>query len=201
MYTIGPARLVPLLDHLYRAAPGIQIKLSDGTPAAVLAALLAGETDLAVLSRPENPPDRLELVPLYRERFVVAFPPDHRFARQNAVALEDMEGEHYLLRLECELRDVIRRTREARGVAMNIRCQSQPEDWIQGMVQAGMGCAFMPESMPMLPGIETRPLTEESLQREVCLAMVAGRRFSPAVRAFVGLAAKFAAPETKRASR
>lgn len=193
MYTVGPSRLVPMLDHLYRTAPGIQVRLRDGTPDAVLAALMAGETDLAILTAPEAPPERLELVPLYRERFVVAFPPGHRFARQNAVGLEDMAGENYLLRLECELRDVIRQTREARGVEMNIRCQSQREDWIQSMILAGMGCAFMPESMPMLPGIETRPLREDSLQREIVLAMVAGRRFSPAVRAFVGLAAKFGA--------
>jgi len=192
MYTIGPARLVAMLDHLYRAQPGIQIKLRDGTPAGVLAALMAGETELAVLSRPETPPERLDLVPLYRERFVIAFPPGHRFNKLNAVRLEDMEGENYLLRAECELRDVIRRTREARGVNMTIRCQSQREDWIQSMILAGLGCAFMPESMPMMQGIETRPLMEEELQREICLAMVAGRRFSPAVRAFVGLAAKFA---------
>lgn len=201
MYTIGPSRLVAMLEHLYRTAPGIQIKLRDGTPVAVQAALMAGETDLAILSRPDDPPERLELVPLYRERFVVAFPPGHRFARQNAVQLADMAGEHYLLRPECELRDVIRQTREQRGVAMNIRCESQREDWIQSMILAGMGCAFMPETMPMLPGIETRPLQEENLQREICLATVAGRRFSPAVRAFVTLAGKFAAPETERAGR
>lgn len=191
MYTIGPARLMGMLDHLYRTAPGGQIKLRDGTPAAVLETLLAGETDLAILTRPEAPPERLDIVPLYTERFVIAFPAGHRFARQNAVRLEDMQGENYLLRLECELREVIRQTREKRGVEMNIRCQSQREDWIQSMIAAGMGCAFMPESMPILQGIETRPVTEEALQREVCLAMVAGRRFSPAVRAFVTLAAKF----------
>jgi DNA-binding transcriptional LysR family regulator len=89
------------------------------------------------------------------------------------------------------MREVIQHMREERSIPINIRCQSQREDWIQSMILAGMGCAFMPESMPMLPGIETRPIMEETLQREVCLAMVAGRRFSPAVKAFVTLAAKF----------
>ncbi|MCC6467671.1 MAG: LysR family transcriptional regulator [Alphaproteobacteria bacterium] len=191
MYTIGPSRLVGILDHLYRTAPGIQIKLRDGTPAAILETLMAGGSEIAVLTRPDAAPERLEIVPLYRERFVIAFPAGHRFAEKNAIRIEDMKGENYLLRLECEMREVIQHMREERSIPINIRCQSQREDWIQSMILAGMGCAFMPESMPMLPGIETRPVMEDALQREVCLAMVAGRRFSPAVKAFVGLAAKF----------
>jgi DNA-binding transcriptional LysR family regulator len=193
MYTIGPSRLVAMLDHLYRTSPGIQIRLRDGTPSALLEALVGGTIALAVITRPPQAPERLEVLTLYRERFVIAFPPGHRFAQKNAIRLEDMRGENYLLRLECEMREVIQRMREERSIPIAIRCQSQREDWIQAMILAGMGCAFMPESMPMLPGIETRPVLEDALQREVCLAMMAGRRFSPAVKAFVNLAGKFAA--------
>jgi len=192
MFTIGPSRLVGILDHLYRTSPGIQIRLRDGTPVQVLETLMGGVTELAVLTQPEQKPERLDIVPLYEERFVIAFPPGHRFEQKNAIRVGDMEGENYLLRLECEMREVIHQMRIERSVNVNIRCQSQREDWIQSMILAGLGCAFMPESMPMLPGIQTRPVIEDRLQREIGLAMVAGRRFSPAVKAFVGLAAKFA---------
>ncbi len=199
MCTIGPTRLMGILGHLHRAFPGIQLHLHEGTPPDLVADLARGEIELAVLASPDPLPDRFDTLPLYRERFVLAFPPGHRFERTGAVRLEDMAGENYLLRLDCEFKDVIREMREARGIEINIRFQSEREDWIQSMVMAGMGCAFMPEYMPMIPGLPTRPLAEPRLEREVSLAMVAGRRFSPAVKAFVSLAAKFRAGEGAKA--
>ena len=69
-----------------------------------------------------------------------------------------------------------------------MRYRSEREDWIQAMILAGMGCATMPEFLPLMPGICTRKLTEPEISREVCLVTVAGRRYSPAVQAFIGLA-------------
>ncbi len=192
MCTIGPARLTGMLEHLHKAFPGIQIHLIEDTPVALVERLMCGEVELAVIATPEAKPERLDIVPLYRERFVLAFPPGHRFEKKNAVRIEDMDGENYLLRVKCEVKDKIKEIREAKGVKLNIRFRSQREDWIQSMVLAGMGCAFMPEYMPMLPGLPTRPVVEKELEREVSLAMVAGRQFSPAVKALVSLAAKFA---------
>jgi DNA-binding transcriptional LysR family regulator len=50
---------------------------------------------------------------------------------------------------------------------------------------AGMGISFMPEFSPALPGIMTRYVTDPDIVREVALVTIAGRRFSPAVTAFV----------------
>jgi DNA-binding transcriptional LysR family regulator len=156
MCTIGPLRLTGILEHLHKAFPGIQINLVEDTPQGLIERLMQGEVELAVIATPEEKPERLDIVPLFREGFVVAFPPGHRFEKKNAVAIEDMEGESCLLRVECEVKDRIRELREARGVTLHIRFQSQREDWIQSMVMAGMGCAYMPESMPLLPGLPTR---------------------------------------------
>jgi LysR family hydrogen peroxide-inducible transcriptional activator len=53
------------------------------------------------------------------------------------------------------------------------------------MVMAGLGICFMPEFSPILPGLGTRPLSEPAVHREVALVTVPGRRFPPAVAAFV----------------
>jgi DNA-binding transcriptional LysR family regulator len=194
MCTIGPLKLAGILEHLHRTFPGIQIHLIEDTPAGLVERLMRGEVELGVLSTPDPRPERLDVVPLYRERFVLAFPPGHRFEKKNAVSFEDMDGENYLLRLECEVKDAIKELRQAKGVKLNIRFQSQREDWIQSMIMAGLGCAYMPEYMPMIPGLPTRPVVEQGIAREVSLAMVAGRQFSPPVKALVSLAAKFAEP-------
>ena len=54
------------------------------------------------------------------------------------------------------------------------------------MVLAGMGICFVPEYATLFPGIETRPLVDPEIVREVCAVTVAGRRFSPAMVAFLG---------------
>jgi DNA-binding transcriptional LysR family regulator len=53
------------------------------------------------------------------------------------------------------------------------------------MVMAGLEICFIPEFSPILPGLRTRPLTQPEVHREVSLVSVPGRRFAPAVAAFV----------------
>lgn len=103
--------------------------------------------------------------------------------------LRDLDGENYLNRVNCEYQDHF----DALGIpdpAENVRVcySSEREDWIQAMILAGLGCAVMPEFLPTLPGIATRPLIEPELSREISLVTVAGRQFSPALRTVVGLA-------------
>jgi DNA-binding transcriptional LysR family regulator len=77
------------------------------------------------------------------------------------------------------------------------------------MILAGLGCALMPEHMPLFPGIKTRALVQPEVFREIGLVTVRGRRFSHAVEAFVRLArghnwhapAMAAAPDPLRSVR
>jgi DNA-binding transcriptional LysR family regulator len=124
-------------------------------------------------------------VPLYREHFVLAFPAGHRFEAQNAIRFKDIEGEAYLQRVNCEYKGHLRTLREAQGIGLRHVYRSEREDWIQTMVMAGIGIAFMPEYSIVLPGLPTRSLVDPAVVREVSLVTVAGRRFSPAVAAFV----------------
>jgi LysR family transcriptional regulator, hydrogen peroxide-inducible genes activator len=185
MCTIGPLRSIGFVTDFWRANQGVELTLREGVPAALSELLRVGELDLAVMAQPEPFEERFDVHPLYRERFVVAFPPGHRFASQNGVRMADIEGESYLLRINCEYKDCLRSMREERGVGLQHVYRSEREDWIQTMVMAGIGIAFLPEYSVVLPGLQTRPLVEPEVVREVALVTVAGRRFSPAVTTFV----------------
>jgi DNA-binding transcriptional LysR family regulator len=53
------------------------------------------------------------------------------------------------------------------------------------MVASGMGVCFLPEYTTIYPGVVSRPVVSPSLDRDVCLITVAGRRWSSPVAAFV----------------
>lgn len=189
MCTIGPARLVGFLKRFREDFPSIEIALKDAPGKEILAMLTEGELDVALLGLPDLP-ERCDSQTLYRERYVVAFHPGHRFEAMTTVAYRELNRENYLSRVNCEYVDHFATLGIPDEANVNVCFETEREDWIQAMILAGLGCAIMPEFLPSLPGIATRPLVEPELQRDVKLATMAGRRFSPALRAFVSLAAR-----------
>jgi DNA-binding transcriptional LysR family regulator len=56
------------------------------------------------------------------------------------------------------------------------------------MAAAGFGVMLAPEHMPRLPTLKTIPLEGNPISRKVRLLTVQGRRYSPALDAFVKVA-------------
>ncbi len=75
--------------------------------------------------------------------------------------------------------------------ALEYSYRSEREEWIQSMILAGLGIAFLPEYLTLYPGLPTRVIIDPEVTRDVKLVTVAGRRFSPAVREFVRLSRSY----------
>jgi len=185
MCTIGPNRIVELLRRFRTQQPGIRLDLVDGTAHELHDSLENGKLDVAIYTWPQGHNDRFHAQTLYRERFLVAFPPGHRFERMNAVSLKDTHGENYLQRLNCEMIAEFDAALLERGAEVTVCYGSERETWIQTMVCAGLGISFMPETMPALANLPVRPIIEPEILRDVDLVTVRGRPHSPAVGAFV----------------
>ncbi len=192
MCTIGPRRLVGLLEELSRALPSLELTLTEAPCDDLVEQMMAGELDIGIVALPAFP-ERLDARPLYRESYVIAFPKGHRFEAMNAVPLHELTGEAYLQRIHCEFPVHFARL----GIPtpyddVRIKYRSEREDWIQAMILSGMGCSVMPEYLPILSGIGTRVLVEPEVHRVVNLVTVAGRRFSPVVQTMLKLAQRYA---------
>lgn len=187
MCTIGPRRLIGFLDRLRREIPSLDLNLHEASGKRLTERLLAGDLDVALVGLPAYP-DRLDIAPLYDERYMIAFPKGHRFEGMPAVPLSQLDDEDYLQRVNCEYMDHFNALDRPKPFEVRLRYASEREDWIQAMVLAGMGCSVMPEYLPVMPGIATRVLVEPEIARTISLATVAGRRFSPTVAAFLRLA-------------
>ncbi len=166
-------------------SPGVETAVRDGAPEALAAQLDADELDMAILNPLDGLGENYRAEPLYTERYVVLLPPQHPFAARNALALRDLSGQPYVDRLACEMREMVMGVCEDMGVKLYARFRSEREDWVQAMVMANIGFAFMPEFSVTHPDSVRRPLVDPEVKRTISLITVRGRKHSPAVAAFV----------------
>jgi len=194
MCTVGPGRMISLIDHLTSEYPQLNVTLRTASGTEVIKRLLDGKSDVAILGLAEYP-DEISVRELYRERYMIAFPPNHRFARMEAIPHREMMGEKYVLRLNCEYMDLFHAAISQSDAdefaelqkslrSMNVRYRSEHEEWIQAMVIAGMGCAIVPEFMSLNTELQMRPLVEPQVVRTIGLATVRGRPHTPMVSHF-----------------
>lgn len=194
MCTIGPAAVSDLIVKFQMAHPNVELHVSDRGSGELLDMLAAGDLHLALFSLPEGPDVRFHALPLFRERFVICLPPDHRLASQNIVRGEDLHEEAYVNRANCEYYDHARRELRSRGILWKKVFSSERDDWVQGMIKAGMGFGFFPELSVTDPGLVTRRMVDPEFIRTIMLVTVRGRPHSPAVGAFVQAARAYPWP-------
>jgi DNA-binding transcriptional LysR family regulator len=182
MCTIGPGNLVGLISGLQEKQPEIELQIADSDATTLHQRLIAGELEAAICCLPEAEDDRLHLMPLFREQFMIALARRHHLASRNAVRASDLNGERYLNRANCEYVNVARELFAERGTKTRRVYRSERDDWILAMVEAGLGFGFMPQHcIPDRPDLVVRPLIEPEIWREVSLVTVRGRPHSPAL--------------------
>ena len=191
MSTVGPVRLARFLAKFQKEFPGVEVAVSEAGPPELKSRLENVELDLAVMNTLDSLREGFTVHDLYRERYIVIFPPDHRLAKLNAVKLGDLSGEPYVDRLSCEMRESVMSVCLERNVDLYARFRSEREDWVQAMVLARIGFAFMPECSVTLPELLQRPLIEPEVTRTISLVSVPGRKYSPATAAMVRAAQSF----------
>lgn len=184
MCTLGPKRLIELIRVVSKRIPELELSVAEGRTHDMIDQLISDKIDIAVACLPKFP-DELSALKLYSERYAVAFAPEHRFNAMSEVAFSELIAEDYLERLHCEFDDYYAAHFGDEPFDLNVRFSSAREDWVQAMIMAEFGIAIVPENLPLMNGIETRPIVEPEMVRHVSLLTVRGRRHTPAVEAFV----------------
>ena len=182
--TIGPARLAGSLAAFRAEAPGVELEIAVAMQGEILRRLEEAEVDVIVSNLGDAVPDWCVVAPLYDERYVVVLPPGHRLAAREGLRLEDLDGEPYLDRLACELREKVAGAYAARGMELYAAYRTDREDWVQSLVQAGLGFAFMPEHSVLIGEASLRPLVDPAIGRTITLVRSGDRTPTPALQLF-----------------
>jgi len=200
MCTIGPQLVAELMVRFQAAHPEVDVSVVDGGAPSMIEKLEKGDLEVAIVGVPEELPENFHQLPIFEERFVIVLPPNHRLVAKNPVEAADLDKEPYVSRSNCEVFEPVRDALLARGVAMRQVFSSPRDDWVQGMIKAGLGLGFFPEFCVTDPDLVVRPLIAPSFSRTIYLATVRGRPHSPAVGAFVQEARRYPWPVTRLAA-
>ncbi|MBX5441258.1 MAG: LysR family transcriptional regulator [Solirubrobacteraceae bacterium] len=146
------ASLLPIAVARFRDRhPGVELTLQPLEPADALAALKAGDADVAVAVDASFQPiedDDLELRHLLDDPMFVALPRDHPLAGRTRLRLEDLAGESWILGTgarQCPDTAITLRHCLAAGFEPRVAFQSDDYLAIQGFIAAGVGVALIPD--------------------------------------------------------
>ena len=200
MCTIGPQLIADLLIRFRAAHPDVEVAVVDAGAPEMIEKLEKGELEIAVVGVPDELPESLHRLPIFEENFVILLPPNHRLCGMNPIRAADLHEEPYVSRSNCEVFAPVRDDLNGRGIYMRQVFSSPRDDWVQGMIKAGLGLGFFPEFAVTDPDLVVRPLVEPSYSRTIYLATVRGRPHSPAVGAFVREARRYPWPHQRKAA-
>jgi DNA-binding transcriptional LysR family regulator len=196
MCTIGPALISDLIVKFKSAHPNVDLEVTDESSGDLLELLSKGDLHVALFGLPEGPDVRFHALPLFQERFVAVLPPEHPLTKQNVVSCSDLHEAPYVSRANCEVFDFARQQLRERQIRWRKVFSSERDDWVQGMIKAGLGFGFFPELCVTDPALVTRRLIDPEFVRTIMLVTVRGRPHSPALGAFVQAARTFPWPKS-----
>ena len=186
MSTISPSEIVDLIAALKTRHKGLELHLCDASARELRDRLLAGDLEVVIYALPgEEPDDRTHVMPLFRERMVIAVDRAHRLAGESAYPVKELDGESYIHRMNCEFAGYADHILHEKGVTCMPTYWSERDDWTMAMVAAGLGFAFMPANAVTHPDVLALPVVDPEFWRVVNLVTVRGRPYSPGVGALV----------------
>lgn len=173
--TIGYGALPGWLRGFREQVPGVELALREATLDVQLAAFAAGEIDAGFVlhARGERLPG-FEQVVVVDEPLVLALPADHPMAGRDALRIAEVLREPLVIfprSISPSLYDALLLAYRAHQAAPHIAQEAIQMQTIVNLVSAGIGVAWVPESVTRLqrPGVIYRAVDDAALACETSL--------------------------------
>jgi DNA-binding transcriptional LysR family regulator len=185
--SISASLVLDPIAEIAKLVPGLHVELCEGAAEKLVDLLLEGEINAALVGDVQDMPARIDDWLLFEERYVAVLAPTHQFANRPSIGIDDLREIVLLERAGCDVAPKIQRSYfPEEQLQLGYRCSHDLH--LQHMAAAGFGVILAPEHMPRLPTLKTIPLEGDPVSREVRLLAVQGRRYSPALEAFIKVA-------------
>jgi DNA-binding transcriptional LysR family regulator len=134
----------PLVKHLRRVHPQLEVRLTVATATRSVAEIRAGRVDAGLLTLPVEESDLVTL-PVLREELLLLTMPTHRLAKKRKILPSDLAGEPFVLfEAGSATRHVIDTFFVTEKVEPNVVMDTENVEIIKAMVRAGLGIGIVP---------------------------------------------------------
>ncbi|MEU9998641.1 LysR family transcriptional regulator [Streptomyces sp. NPDC050848] len=186
--TAVPALVVPAVQHLRAAHPGLDVKIREAEAAEAYELLGTGDVDLALSLAAHAPSARdpkFSRVPLLADPLDVALPAEHPLADAPGLRLADLSAEPWIFGGSGPWSEITTAACEAAGFVPEQAHSAAGWTAILAMVEAGMGVALVPRMASAERrgerGVVMRVLSADQPRRHVVAAVRRGAEEGPAV--------------------
>ncbi|MBD2846048.1 LysR family transcriptional regulator [Paenibacillus sp. IB182496] len=145
-HSLGVQMVPQMISDFRKLHPNVKFKFKQGTYHSLIADVVTGEVDLALIS---PCPERHELINgdlLLTEELYAVLPPNHELAERRAIALAELSEEAFVLFGEgYSLRPIVWEACRNAGFTPKVSFESEETETIRGLVAAGMGVSVLPD--------------------------------------------------------
>jgi DNA-binding transcriptional LysR family regulator len=185
--SISASLVLEPIAEIRKFVPGLHVELQEEPPSRLVELLLEGEVNVAFVGDLDDTPERIDHWVLFAERYVAVLAPSHQLADLPMIGMEALRKATILNRSNCDVAPKFHRLCFP-DASLHHHHRSSRDLHLQHLAAAGFGIVLAPEHMPRLPSLKALPIEGDPVWREVRLLAVQGRRYSPALDAFVKVA-------------
>lgn len=185
--SISASLVLEPIAEIRKVVPGLHVELREEPPSRLVELLLEGEVNFAFVGDLDDKPDRIDDWALFEERYIAVLAPSHELAGLPVIGMEALREATILDRFNCDVAPKFHRLCFPDALP-HFHHRSSRDLHLQHLAAAGFGIVLAPEHMPRLPSLKALPIEGDPVWREVRLLAVQGRRYSPALDAFVKVA-------------
>jgi DNA-binding transcriptional LysR family regulator len=185
--TISASLILEPIAEIRKFIPGLHVELREEMPDRLVELLLEGDVNVALVGDLDDTPERIDGWALFEERYVAVLARSHRLADLPVIGMDALRESSILDRSNCDVAPKFHPLLFP-DAPPHHNHRSCRDLHLQHLAAAGLGIVLAPEHMPRLPSLKALPIEGDPVWREVRLLAVQGRRYSPALDAFVKVA-------------
>lgn len=191
-YTISAFTLPGIFRRLKEEAPQVEVELVEGDQSRITSALLAGETEVALMDGISALPPGLTAEPLAERTPYVLLQDTHPLAAEEKISAADLADLPMVLLATTPNPDYFLSILRDQGVEPRVAWRSGVFETVRGLVAAGLGYALLASRSNNAQsyagrGLVARPLAWQPAPNQLALVRRSNDTLSPQARRFARL--------------
>ncbi|TBL75746.1 LysR family transcriptional regulator [Paenibacillus thalictri] len=192
-----------LLINFHLAYPKLSISVTETMD--VYGQVIDGTRDLGVTTMPQNPDDRIAVIPLFHEEFALAIRSDHPFAISKAVPFEQLQQlKMVMFGPEHQITKVFHTCCQEKGISIYNPIVTSTLSILLSLVEQGIGASILPRMLLEYldrDNISAVTLLDPTPSQDICIIHRKDKFMGQAAKLFIGELQSFIQGVTERSQR